>query len=238
MTLVQGLPYFGGADIKIVGTHVGVTLAADGPSQMALTDVAFARSMAHAKDHRGNPVLTIMTPSDAVSTYALTLQMAEFPSACYLRAVRADLPLLYGPEEQFPFGGFKVVKKPEGKGGGRSVVLAASGYMVHSCLKAAATLAGQGIAATVVDAYCLPMDTAGLLALAGGAGGIILTVEDNYVGGIGSELAEAAAETGAVRVHSLEVQRIPKSGRTPDDVLEYVALSESQIVAAAARLAR
>ncbi len=228
----------GGADIKIVGTHVGVTLAADGPSQMALTDVAFARSMAHAKDHRGNPVLTIMTPSDAVSTYALTLQMAEFPSACYLRAVRADLPLLYGPEEQFPFGGFKVVKKPEGKGGGRSVVLAASGYMVHSCLKAAATLAGQGIAATVVDAYCLPMDTAGLLALAGGAGGIILTVEDNYVGGIGSELAEAAAETGAVRVHSLEVQRIPKSGRTPDDVLEYVALSESQIVAAAARLAR
>jgi transketolase len=122
--------------------------------------------------------------------------------------------------------------------GTKRVVLAASGYLVHSCLKAAEALADQGIAATVVDAYALPMDTAPVLALAG-QGRAILAVEDNYVGGLGSELAEAAAAMdGGPRVHGLAVRNVPKSGRTPDDVLAYVHLAVSDIVAAAAGLAR
>ncbi|MCO6417403.1 transketolase [Siccirubricoccus sp. KC 17139] len=227
----------GGANLKLVGTHVGVTLAADGPSQMALADVGFMRAFAHVRDSHGNPAVTVLTPSDAASAYALVLAMASFPSACYLRAVRADLPLLYREEEEFPFGGHKVLRQP-GQGS-RHVVLAGSGYLVHSCLKAADSLASQGVGAAVVDAYALPMDTGAVLALAG-PGGVILTVEDNYVGGLGSELAEAAAAAGddAPQVRALAVHNIPKSGRTPEDVLAYVQLSVDQIVAAAMAAAR
>ena len=226
----------GGANLKLVGSHVGVTLASDGPSQMALADVASMRAFAHVRDSRGNPAITVLTPSDAVSAYALVLAMAAFPSACYLRAVRADMPILYEEAEEFPFGGHKVLRRA-GQGGGKQVVLVADGYLVHSCLKAAEALQTQGIAATVVDAYALPLD-APVLALAG-RGGTILTVEDNYVGGLGSELAEAAAATDqALRVQALTVRTMPKSGRTPDDVLAYVHLSVDEIVAAAATAAR
>ena len=148
----------GGANIKLVGTHVGVTLASDGPSQMALADVGFVRALAHVRDVRGNPAITVLTPSDAVSTYALVLAMAAFPSACYLRAVRADLPILYAEGDSFPFGGHRVLRRPEAGKAGGGIVLVAAGYMVHSALKAADALQGQGIAVTVVDAYALPMD--------------------------------------------------------------------------------
>jgi transketolase len=171
-----------------------------------------------------------------VSAYNLVLAMADFPSACYLRAVRADLPILYAESETFPFGGHKVLRQA-GDGEGRRVVLVATGYLVHSCLKAADALQARGIEAAVVDAYSLPMDAAPVLALAG-QGGAILTVEDNYVGGVGSELAEAAAAAkGSPQVRSLAVHRIPKSGRTPDDVLAYVHLALNDIIEAASALA-
>jgi transketolase len=111
---------------------------------------------------------------------------------------------------------------------------------VHSCLKVADTLSKQhGVEATVVDAYSLPLDSAPILALAGRDASII-TVEDNYVGGLGSELAEAAASAGdqAPQVQSLCVHNIPKSGLTPEDVLAYVHLSVEEIVTAAVKAAR
>jgi transketolase len=119
---------------------------------------------------------------------------------------------------------------------GRIVLLVADGYLVHTCLAAAAILEETGFAATVVDAYALPMDTDAVLALAREAGGAILTVEDNYAGGIGSELSEAAAG-GPPRVRSLFVRNIPKSGRTPEDLLAYVHVSVPEIVRTAAELA-
>ena len=227
-----------GANLKLDGSHVGVTLAADGPSQMALADVAFMRTFTHVRDHRGNPALTVLTPSDARSAYALVLAMAAFSSACYVRTVRGDLPILYDEGEQFPFGGHKVLRRAAA--GTKRIVLAACGYMVHSCLKAADALSRQhGVEATVVDDYSLPLDSAPMLALAG-PGAVIVTVEDNYVGGLGSELAEAAASAGdeAPRVQALYVHNIPKSGRTPEDVLAYVHLSVEEIVAVAERAAR
>jgi transketolase len=226
----------GGANLKLVGTHVGVTLASDGPSQMALADIAFMRAFAHIEDSRGNPGITVLTPSDAVSAYAMVLAMAEFPSACYLRAVRADLPILYDTDTIFPFRSHKVVC--ERTSGDRHVVLVASGYLVHSCLKAAEKLSEVGIGVMVVDAYALPMDADPVLSLAG-SGGVILTVEDNYVGGLSSELAEAAAaQTGSPLVQSLAVHIMPKSGRRPKDVLAYVHLSVDDIVEAATNAAR
>jgi transketolase len=231
MAVIGGLP------IKLVGTHVGVTLAADGPSQMALADVAFMRALAHADDYRGNPAMTVLTPSDPVSAYNLVLAMAEHPGACYLRAVRGDLPILYRESERFPFVGHKVVRRAEPDR--PAIVLAGSGYLVHSCLKAAEALQPLGITATVIDAYALPLDAAPVLGLARSAGAPILTVEDSYAGGIGSEIAEAAAASGdGPRVRMLAVRNIPKSGRTADDVLAYVHLSVAEIVQAAKTLTR
>jgi transketolase len=224
----------GGARIKLVGTHIGVTLAADGPSQMALADAGFTRALAHAKDAKGRS-LVVLTPSDAVSAYKLILAMAEYDGPAYLRAVRGDLPILYRDDESFGLSGSKVVRPAEAP----AVVLAASGYMVHSCLDAAAELERRGMAAAVVDAYALPLDAEPILQMAGRARAAILAVEDNYVGGLGSELAEASAALAApVTVENLGVRRLPKSGRTADDVLDYVGLSVAEIVGAAERLAR
>jgi transketolase len=120
-----------------------------------------------------------------------------------------------------------------------AVVLAASGYLVHSCLDAAAMLEQRGIAAAVVDAYALPLDAEPILEMARHARAAVLAVEDNYVGGLGSELAEASAALATpVTVESLGVRHLPKSGRTADDVLGYVGLSVPEIAAAAERLAR
>ncbi len=225
----------GGLNFKLVGTHIGVTLAADGPSQMALADVGFMRALAHARDHRGQRAMTILTPSDAVSAYHLAVAMAAFPSSCYLRALRADLPILYAETEPFPFGGYKVLR--QARNGQKRVMLVAMGYLVHSCLKAADELEAAGIAASVIDAYCLPMDATPLLDMAGKMGAAILTVEDNYTGGLGSELAEAALSADrAPRLRSMMVRDIPKSGRTADDVLAFVHLSVAEIVRAAQAL--
>jgi transketolase len=228
MAVIGGLP------VKLVGTHVGVTLAADGPSQMGLADIAFMRALAHAVDERGKPAMVVLTPADAVSAYALVMAMAKHDGAAYLRAVRAELPLLYEEDAAFALGGHKLLRAVDHP----AVILAASGYLVHSCLTAADRLAARGVAAAVIDAYALPFDTAPVLDLARRAGCAVLAVEDNYVGALGSELAEAAAAAPGVTVRSLAVRNIPKSGRTADDVLAYVQLSLGDIVAAAERLAR
>jgi transketolase len=102
---------------------------------------------------------------------------------------------------------------------------------VHTVLKATAQFEAAGIDLTLVDAYCLPFDAAELLTLA--EGGPVLTIEDNYVGGVASEVAEVAARTGKVKVDSMYVKNLPKSGKTPEDVLAYVHLSEGDIVAKA-----
>ncbi|WP_264784186.1 transketolase [Gluconacetobacter azotocaptans] len=223
----------GGANLKLVGTHVGVTLASDGPSQMGLADVAFMRTFAHVRDSHGNPAMTILTPSDAVSAYGLVLAMAETSGACYLRAVRSDLPVLYPEGENFPLRSHKVVRPALQGSAGRPLVFVAWGYLVHSCLKAAQMLEEDGVSAAVVDAYSLPADVPAILALAGDEG-CIIAVEDNYVGGLGSELAETAATIeGAPPIYPLVVGRIPKSGRSADDVLHYVGLGVEDIVEAA-----
>jgi transketolase len=231
MAVIGGLP------VKLVGTHIGVTLAADGPSQMGLADIAFMRALTHASDAKGRRAMTVLTPADAVSAYTLVLAMAAHDGAAYLRAVRGDLPLLYRDGDKFPLGQAKILRRASGPR--RSIVLVAAGYMVHSCLAAADTLERSGISAGVVDAYCLPFATAPVFEMARRAGCAVLTVEDNYVGGLGSELAEAAAAEGAgITVTRLAVCRIPKSGRTAEDVLGYVRLSVADIVSEAERLAR
>ncbi|HWE92351.1 MAG TPA: transketolase [Tepidisphaeraceae bacterium] len=217
----------GGANLKITGTHAGVTLASDGPSQMSLPDVAFFRSFCHTTNFNGRPAVTYFFPADAVSCYRTTELMANLDGTCYQRALRADVKTLYKPEETFEVGGYKVLRE------GKDLVFVTAGYMVHECLKVADELAKNGKKATVIDAYSLPLQTKGILEIAQKNGGTIITVEDNYTGGLDAELAIAIAETGApIKLKNLYVHQIPKSGREPQDVLDYLGLGAKQILAA------
>jgi transketolase len=214
-----------GANLKIVGSHAGITLAADGPSQMALPDVAWFRSWTTMRDHRGNPGCYILQPSDAYSAYALTQAMAEYEGACYMRTLRADTEFLYGDDQVFNLGGFEVLSE------GRDVLLCAAGYMVHEANKALDALDKAGISATLVDLYSIPFDADALLDLAGANGGYVVTVEDNYGGGIGSAVADALTNSGdAFTLEQMFVRRIPKSARTEAEVLAMCGLTAQDIV--------
>jgi transketolase len=216
-----------GANFKLTGSHAGVTLAADGPSQMSLPDVAFFRSFCHTKNYDGQPACRYFFPADAVSCYKITQLMANLDGCCYQRTLRADVKALYKPEETFEVGGYKVLRE------GKDLVFVTAGYMVHECLAAADELAKQGKKATVIDAYSLPLQTKGILEIAQKNGGLIYTVEDNYSGGLDAEIAVAITnEAVDIELKNLYVTRIPKSGREPGDVLEYVGLAAKQIVAA------
>ena len=215
----------GGSNLKLTGSHAGVTLAADGPSQMSLPDVAFFRSFCHTKNFNGEPAVRYFFPADAVSCYRITAMMANLDGACYQRTLRESVPALYDADDtDFEVGGHRVVR--EGKG----FVFAASGYMVHECLKACDE---HGLDATVADCYSLPMQTDKLLDLAEKNGGRIVTVEDNYSGGLDAEIALAIAKSGrSIKLTNLHVDRIPKSGRTPDAVLDYLHLDAAAIAGA------
>ncbi|WP_428936944.1 transketolase [Fontivita pretiosa] len=213
-----------GANIKVVGSHAGVTPAADGPSQMGLPDVAFFRSFTRVQNYAGQTAVRYFFPSDAVSCYRIVELMANLNGCCYLRTLRADLKLLYSPDERFEVGGYKVLRE------GGAGVFVASGYMVHECLDAARELSQNGQDFTVIDAYSLPLNTQQILEMAQRNGGQIITVEDNYSGGLDVELASAIATSGAdVRLRSHYVTRLPKSGRQPQHVLAYLNLDAGSL---------
>lgn len=216
-----------GANLKLTGSHAGVTLAADGPSQMSLPDAAFFRSFCHTKNYNGQPACRYFFPSDAVSCYKITELMANIDGCCYQRTLRADTKILYKPEDTFEVGGFKVLRE------GKDACFVTAGYMVHECLKVADELAKGGRKVTVIDAYSMPLNTNGILEIAARSGGKVVTVEDNYTGGLDAEMAIAIANSeDDIELKNLYVAQIPKSGREPDDVLNYLSLGAKQILAA------
>lgn len=220
-----------GANIKIIGSHAGISLASDGPSQMSLPDVAWFRSLSTMRDHRGNPGCYVLQPADAYAAYALTGVMAEYEGACYMRTLRPDTDLLYNDNSVFNLGGFEVLAE------GRDVVLAASGYMVHEANRALDLLDKAGISATLVDMYSIPFDNDKLMDLIGANNGYVLSIEDNYGGGLGSAIADALTESGdAFTLHQLHVRRIPKSAKTPQEMLQMCSITAEDIVKAAMKM--
>jgi transketolase len=212
-------------NLKIVGSHAGVSLAADGPSQMALPDVAFFRAWTTVRTRMGKPMLYLLQPADAYAAYALTVAMAEHDGACYMRTLRPDVPFLYDEASRFVLGGHEVLAK------GHDLLLVASGYMVHEAKKALAGLKDHGIEATLVDLYSLPFDADAIVSLVQEHQGKVLTVEDNYGGGMGSAVVDVLSENGgAFALTQMYVRQIPKSGRTPDDVLRFLGLSAEDII--------
>jgi transketolase len=213
-----------GANLKVTGSHAGVTLAADGPSQMSLPDVAFFRSFTRVKDYTGRTAVSYFFPADAVSCYKITQLMANISGCCYQRTLRAETKTLYKPDDTFEVGGFKVLRE------GNAGVFVSAGYMVHECLKAADELAKNGKKFGVIDAYSLPLKTDEVLKIAQKSGNYIVTVEDNYAGGLDAEIGTAAAAAGSgTKLKAFTVTKIPKSGREPDDVLAYLGLDAKSI---------
>ncbi len=214
-----------GANLKIIGSHAGITLAADGPSQMSLPDVSWFRSWTTVRDHRGNPACYVLQPADAYAAYALTHAMAEYEGVCYMRTLRPDTEFIYSDQTAFNLGGFEVLSE------GRDVLLCAAGYMVHEANKALDQLDKAGISATLVDLYSLPFDTDALLDIANQNNGQIITIEDNYGGGVGAAVADALTNSGdAFTLRQMHVRRIPKSARTPDELLTMCGISAKDIV--------
>ncbi len=210
------------ANIRLCGSHAGVEIGADGPSQMALEDLAMLRAV------QGS---TVVYPSDATSTAFLVGEMAERSGVVYMRTTRGAYPVLYGPDETFPVGGAKVVRSsPDDQ-----VTLIGAGVTLHNCLAAADELGRDGIRARVVDLYSIkPIDTETLLAAAAATGDRLVVAEDHYpAGGIGGAVLEALSDAGhPARIVHLAVRGLPGSG-TPGELMEAAGISAGQIAEAA-----
>lgn len=216
------------ASIRLVGTHAGVEIGQDGPSQMALEDIAAMRAV-HTS--------TVLYPADAPSTAQLVATMAGTAGISYLRATRGAYPVIYGPDEKFPPGGCKVHRA----GPHDDVALIGAGVTLHECLTAAGQLAEDGINARVIDLYSIkPIDADTLRRTCQATGGRIVVVEDHYPeGGIGSAVLEALAGTETPELHAvlLAVKSLPGSGK-PQELLDAAGISARHITAAARSLLR
>jgi transketolase len=216
-----------GANVKLAGSHSGVTLAADGPSQMAIVDMAFLRCFTHARLADGQMMGVMLMPADAVCAYKCVELAARHKGLVYIRTLRPEMPMLYDPAENFEIGGAKMLRR------GPHLTIVGSCYMTHMALKVADRLAEDGVGCTVIDCYSLPVTDQQVLALARDPGQRMLVLDDSYVGGLGSELSEVAAAWQGARVVTMSVNQAPKSAREPDEVLEQVGLGFEAILSRA-----
>ncbi len=212
------------ANIKLVGSHVGVSIGEDGGSQMGLEDLAMMRAV------QGSVVLY---PSDAVSAEKLVEQMVSHKGLAYLRTSRPKTPVIYSNEEVFPIGGAKVVRQSAAD----KITVVAAGVTVFEALKAADLLSKEGINISVIDAYSVkPIGTDVIRSAAQKTSQLILTVEDHYPeGGLGEAVASELSAEG-FKVHKLAVFELPRSGK-PEELLGKYGIDANAIVAKVKSLA-
>jgi transketolase len=205
--------------IKMAGSHAGVSIGEDGPSQMALEDLAMCRAQ---------PNIAVLYPCDAVSAERLVVLAAYHPGPAYIRTSRPQTPVIYGNDEVFEIGGLKVLRQS----GDDVATVIGAGVTVFEALKAYDALKAKGTAIRVIDLYSLsPIDAQALVAAARATSGHLITVEDHYpAGGIGDAVAAAVADAGFT-VHRLAVREIPRSGK-PDELLDRFGISARHIMAA------
>jgi transketolase len=215
------------ATLALCGSHAGVSIGEDGPSQMGLEDIAAFRAI-HGS--------TVLHPCDANQTARLVAAMAETDGISYLRTLRPATPVLYAPDEAFEIGGSRVLRSSEDD----DVALIGAGITVHEALRAADVLAEDGITARVIDLYSIkPLDAETLAAAVEATGGRLLTAEDHWPeGGLGEAVLTAVAGTDdPPRVVSLAVRGMPRSGK-PDELLSAAGIDAEHIAAAARTLVR
>jgi transketolase len=213
-----------GVSLALCGSHCGVEIGADGPSQMGLEDIAMMRSV-HGS--------TVLYPSDATSAAALTAAMADIGGISYLRTTRGAYPVLYPPHEPFPVGGSKTLRS----GTADKVTLVGAGVTLHECLAAADELAGEGVQARVIDLYSVkPIDGDTLCKAARETGAMVVAEDHRPEGGIGEAVLHALARHGAVpRFAGLAVEEMPGSGPSAG-LLAAAGISRAHIAEAARRL--
>jgi transketolase len=214
------------ANIRLCGSHAGVSIGEDGPSQMALEDLAMMRAVGGS---------TVLYPCDANQTAKLVAEMADLTGVVYMRTTRAATPVIYGPNEAFSVGGSKVLRSSDSD----AVTIVAAGITVPEALAAADELAKGGIAARIIDLYSVkPVDVKTLSAAASETGGIVVAEDHWSEGGLGSAVLEGLASTGKPlpKTTLLGVSKIPGSG-TPAELLDACGISARHIVEAAKSLA-
>jgi len=212
-------------NVKLAGSHAGISIGEDGPSQMALEDLAMMRAV---------PDCTVVYPSDGVSAERLVVEMARTRGLAYMRTSRPKTDVLYGPAEKFPIGGSKTLRQSAND----VATVVGAGVTVYEALKAADQLAAEGVAIRVIDAYSVqPIDAATLITAGRATRGAIITVEDHYeAGGLGDAVGEAVAPAGFA-VKRLAVREIPRSGQ-PEELLDRYGISARHIVEAVRALSK
>jgi len=215
------------SNINLCGSHCGVSIGEDGPSQMALEDLAMFRAV-HGS--------AVFYPSDAVSAERLTETMARRSGINYMRTSRPKTPILYSKDEKFPVPGFKVLRKSAQD----RVTVIGAGITLHEALKAADELKTRGTAVRVIDLYCVkPIDGKALAAEIGATGGKLITVEDHWPeGGVGEAVLAALAQAGMAPSKSrlIAVTGMPHSGK-PEELVDAFGISARHIAAAVREIA-
>jgi transketolase len=212
------------ADIRLSGSHAGVSIGEDGPSQMALEDIAMMRSV-HGS--------TVLHPCDANQTAKLVAAMADTSGISYMRTLRPGTPVVYSADEEFPIGGSKTLRSSDDD----AVTIVAAGITVREALEAAETLRNEGISARVIDAYSIkPIDAEGLRNAARATNGRVVAVEDHWPeGGLGEAVLSALAGNGNLRFEHLAVDKMPGSGKS-EELLDFAGISAKHIAEAVRKM--
>jgi len=208
----------GNAALRLVGSHCGVSIGEDGPSQMGLEDIAMMRCL---------PNSVVVYPCDAVSTYKLLEQIARYNDGIsYLRTTRMETPVIYNNEESFPIGGCKLLRTSNND----VACIIGAGVTVFEALKAHEILAQHNLFVSVIDLYSIkPIDAATIISVARASRNRVVVVEDHYQeGGIGEAVATALRNEN-ITIHSLAVTRLPRSGK-PAQLLAYESIDAAAIV--------
>jgi transketolase len=204
------------ANLKFCGSHAGVSIGEDGPSQMGLEDLAMMRAVLNS---------VVLYPCDAVSTEKLVEAMAEYQGIAYLRTTRMGTPVIYGKDEEFVIGGSKVLRQSPGD----LATVVAAGVTVFEALKAYDELKKAGIAIRVIDLYSVKPVDEKTLREAARATKFLVTVEDHFPEGGLAEAVQSALAANPAPVYSLAVRRKPKSGK-PAELMDYEEISQNGIV--------
>ncbi len=211
-----------GVNVKIVGTHSGISIGEDGPSQMAVEDIGLACSLAG---------FTVLVPADEVSMRALVRAAAAYVGPVYIRAGRPKVPIIYQPDQAFEIG--KAIELVDGK----DLTIIATGLLVAESIRAQEQLESEGISARVIDMHTIkPLDAAAVARAAAETGAIVVAEEHLVDGGLGVRVAQAAAETHPCPMEFVGIQNTYAESGTPEQLLDKYGLIARDVAAAARRV--